>query len=78
MNSIGFVHDFLMRFVYESTAEMYDFVAQFDANHDYFTMETGLNKSFYNFILPPVSENCPTPLGVAGKKELPAIEELTK
>ena len=78
MNKVGFLHDFLMRFIYEIMAETYDFVAQYDANHDYFTMDTGLNKSFYNFILPPVPENCPTPLGVVGKKELPPIEDLTK
>ena len=67
-----------MRFLYEELARNHDFVAQFDVNHDYFTMETGLNMSFYNFILPPVPENCPTPLGVVGKKELPSIDELTK
>ena len=67
-----------MRYVYLSLSEMYDFVAQYDSKHDYVTSTTTTDKSFYGRILPPVGENCPTPLGTVGKSQLPPIKDLTK
>nr|XP_039274077.1 prostaglandin G/H synthase 2-like [Styela clava] len=45
---------------------------------DYTTWETYTNKSVYARTLHPVPKNCPTPMGVKGKKELPNPELLAK
>ena len=68
----------MMRYVYESRARFIDSLARFDSDHDYITLDAAFNKSIYARVLPPVPKNCPTPLGVKGKKELPDIEELAK
>ena len=78
MNGYDFLRDPLMRFVYLSMAELHDSVAQYDSDHDYVTISAALNKSVYSRVLPAVPENCPTPLGVVGKKELPPIDTLAK
>ena len=68
-----------MRYIYESLAELYDSVAQFDSDHNYVTIHAAVNKSFYGRILPPVPRDCPTPLGVeGGGRELPPIQDLLK
>ena len=34
--------------------------------HEYATMQSYFNRSYYAMLLPPVPKDCPTPMGVAG------------
>ena len=67
-----------MQYVYLSRAEFIDSLARYDSDHEHVTLDAAFNKSIYARVLPPVPKGCPTPLGVAGNKELPPIEELEK
>lgn len=50
----------------------------YNSGHEYITTESHFNTSYYARTLPPVPLNCPTPMGVAGKKELPDIDLLAE
>ena len=78
MNRFEPVHDFFMRYVYESRADFIDSLARFDSDHEYVTLDAALNKTVYARVLPPVADACPTPLGTIGRKELPPIDQLEK
>ena len=78
VNQMEFLCDWLMFNIILTVAQDYQSVGQFDSDHEYFTMQTALNKSFYTRNLPPVPKTCPTPLGVVGAKFLPSVDELMK
>lgn len=50
----------------------------YESDHHYITLDTYYNQSYYGRALPPVPEHCPTPMGVAGSKEYPDVDELIK
>ncbi len=39
----------------------------YNSGYDYVTTESHYNRSYYARSLPPVPQNCPTPMGVAGE-----------
>ncbi|XP_075944423.1 prostaglandin G/H synthase 2 isoform X2 [Anarhichas minor] len=50
----------------------------FNADYGYKSWEAYSNLSYYTRTLPPVPEDCPTPMGVVGKKELPDAKLLAE
>ncbi|XP_003978482.1 prostaglandin G/H synthase 2 [Takifugu rubripes] len=71
INNISFLRDAIMRYVLTSRSHLIDSPPTFNADYDYKSWEAYSNLSYYTRTLPPVSKDCPTPMGVAGKKELP-------
>ncbi|CAC5373048.1 PTGS2 [Mytilus coruscus] len=59
-------------------SHLIDIPPPYDNDHSYITLDAHFNQSFYTRVLPPVPEECPTPMGVAGKKELPDVNTLVK
>ncbi|CAG2191006.1 COX2 [Mytilus edulis] len=59
-------------------SNLIDIPPPYDNDHSYITLGAHFNHSFYTRVLPPVPEECPTPMGVAGKEELPDINALVK
>ena len=57
---------------------MVDSPPRYNTGYDYITTESHFNTSYYARSLPPVPQNCPTPMGVAGKKELPDVDLLAE
>lgn len=71
INNIPFLRDAIMRYVLTSRSHLIDSPPTFNADYDYKSWEAYSNLSYYTRTLPPVPKDCPTPMGVAGKKELP-------
>ncbi|CAJ0922740.1 unnamed protein product [Ranitomeya imitator] len=46
----------------------------YNSHYDYRNWEAYSNISYYTRSLPPVGKDCPTPMGVKGKKELPSAK----
>ena len=78
MNAFTPLHNAVIRYVYESRAAFIDSLARFDSDHEYVTLDAAFNKTVFARVLPPVPRQCPTPLGVKGRKNLPPIVELEK
>ncbi|KAL1022835.1 hypothetical protein UPYG_G00033020 [Umbra pygmaea] len=78
INSISFLRDSIMRYVLTSRSHMIDSPPTFNADYDYKSWEAYSNISYYTRTLPPLPKDCPTPMGVVGKKELPDIKVLTE
>ncbi|PKU28263.1 prostaglandin g h synthase hypothetical protein [Limosa lapponica baueri] len=43
----------------------------FNSDYGYISWEAYANVSYYTRVLPPVPDNCPTPMGTKGKRQLP-------
>nr|ALG96664.1 cyclooxygenase [Arabella sp. JCH-2014] len=78
INNIPFLHSVLMRLIYLLRAEMVDSPAVYTSAHTYVTFEAAANTSYFMRGLPPVPTDCPTPMGVAGKSELPDVDYLVE
>uniref|UniRef100_A0A8D3CKA7 Prostaglandin G/H synthase 2 n=1 Tax=Scophthalmus maximus TaxID=52904 RepID=A0A8D3CKA7_SCOMX len=78
VNSILFLRDAIMRYVLTSRSHMIDSPPTYNADYGYKSWEAYSNLSCYTRTLPPVPEDCPTPMGVVGKKELPDIKLLAE
>lgn len=76
INRVTPLHQLLIKYVYVSRANMVDTPPRYTSAHSYLTLESYFNRSYYVRSLPPVPDNCPTPMGTAGKKELPDIDLL--
>ncbi|XP_072228694.1 phosducin-like protein [Leuresthes tenuis] len=77
-----FLRDVLMRLVLTVRSNLIPNPPTFNSKYDYLNWESYYNLSYYTRILPPVPKDCPTPLGVKGKTELPdpkiLVEKLLK
>ncbi|XP_006110924.2 prostaglandin G/H synthase 2 [Pelodiscus sinensis] len=71
INSIPFFRDSIMKYVLTSRSHLIDSPPTYNSQYHYKNWEAYSNLSFYTRALPPVSPDCPTPMGVKGKKELP-------
>uniref|UniRef100_T1IVL4 prostaglandin-endoperoxide synthase n=1 Tax=Strigamia maritima TaxID=126957 RepID=T1IVL4_STRMM len=84
VNRIKPLHSFIMNqtilfpnfFTAIPRANMIDTPPRFISSHEYITMDSYYNTSYYARSLPPVPWKCPTPMGVTGKKVLPKIDDL--
>ncbi|XP_039264230.2 prostaglandin G/H synthase 2-like [Styela clava] len=74
VNSIPWLQKTFMAAVLKLRIGLVEEPSAYIANDDYTTWDTYVNRSVYARTLPPVPRNCPTPMGVAGKKELPPAE----
>ncbi|KAJ8409496.1 hypothetical protein AAFF_G00228970 [Aldrovandia affinis] len=71
INNISFVRNAIMRYVLTSRSHFIDSPPTYNVDYSYKSWEAYSNLSYYTRTLPPVSKNCPTPMGVAGRKTLP-------
>nr|ALG96649.1 cyclooxygenase b [Cavibelonia sp. JCH-2014] len=71
-SSFDFLQRALMKLIYEYRASNIYNPPVYTSEHEYVTMEAAYNRSYFARSLPPVHENCPTPMGVAGKNVLPS------
>ncbi|KAF5894672.1 prostaglandin G/H synthase 2-like, partial [Clarias magur] len=74
LNNIPFLQDSVMRYVLTSRANLIESPPTFNADYGYKSWEAYSNLSYFTRTLPPVPKDCPTPMGVAGKKELPDVK----
>uniref|UniRef100_A0A668TG24 Prostaglandin G/H synthase 2 n=1 Tax=Oreochromis aureus TaxID=47969 RepID=A0A668TG24_OREAU len=78
VNSISFLRDVIMRYVLTSRSHLIDSPPTYNADYGYKSWEAYSNLSYYTRSLPPVPQDCPTPMGVVGKKELPDVKVLAE
>ncbi|KAG7316819.1 hypothetical protein KOW79_020360 [Hemibagrus wyckioides] len=76
LNNIPFLRDSVMRYVLTSRSHLIESPPVFNADYGYKSWEAYSNLSYFTRTLPPVPKDCPTPMGVAGKKELPDVKVL--
>ncbi|KAM9444349.1 prostaglandin G/H synthase 2 [Clarias gariepinus] len=74
LSNIPFLQDSVMRYVLTSRANLIESPPTFNADYGYKSWEAYSNLSYFTRTLPPVPKDCPTPMGVAGKKELPDVK----
>lgn len=71
INNIPFLSNAIMRYVLTSRSHLIDSPPTYNSHYGYKSWEAYSNLSYYTRSLPPVGNDCPTPMGVTGKKELP-------
>ncbi|XP_015280477.1 PREDICTED: prostaglandin G/H synthase 2 [Gekko japonicus] len=71
INSLPFLRDAIMRYVLMSRSHLIESPPTYNSHYAYKSWEAYSNLSYYTRTLPPVAHDCPTPMGVKGKKELP-------
>ncbi|XP_074952857.1 prostaglandin G/H synthase 2 [Phalacrocorax aristotelis] len=71
VNNVPFLRDAIMRYVLTSRSHLIDSPPTYNSDYSYKSWEAYSNISYYTRSLPPVGLDCPTPMGVKGKKELP-------
>ncbi|KAK3088071.1 hypothetical protein FSP39_014318 [Pinctada imbricata] len=76
VNNIGFLREYVMKKVLTMRADLIDSPPTYENHHDYITMDSQFNYSQYTRTLPPVPSDCPTPMGIWGKKEMPDVGEI--
>ncbi|KAK5611188.1 Prostaglandin G/H synthase 1 [Crenichthys baileyi] len=73
-----FLRNNLMRLVLTVRSKLIPSPPTFNSKYSYLSWESYYNLSYYTRILPPVPEDCPTPLGVKGRNGLPDPEVLVE
>ncbi|KAL7984815.1 hypothetical protein Chor_003385 [Crotalus horridus] len=71
INNIPFLHNAIMRYVLMSRSHLIESPPTYNSHHGFKSWEVYSNLSYYARAVPPVDHDCPTPMGVKGKKELP-------
>ncbi|XP_075761724.1 prostaglandin G/H synthase 1 isoform X2 [Pelodiscus sinensis] len=66
-----FVRDTLMKLVLTVRANLIPSPPTYNSAYGYISWESYANVSYFTRVLPPVPEDCPTPMGTSGKKQLP-------
>ncbi|XP_062857295.1 prostaglandin G/H synthase 2 [Trichomycterus rosablanca] len=74
VNNISFLRNSVMRYVLTSRADLIDSPPTYNSAYGYKSWEAYSNLSYFTRTLPPVPKDCPTPMGVRGKKELPDVK----
>lgn len=70
------LRDWLMGVVLTVRSDLIPNPPTYNTKYDYLNWEAYSNITFYTRILPPIPQDCPTPMGVKGKRELPDPDEL--
>ncbi|XP_003410884.1 prostaglandin G/H synthase 2 [Loxodonta africana] len=78
VNNIPFLRNAIMKYVLTSRAHLIDSPPTYNVHYGYKSWEAFSNLSYYTRALPPVPHDCPTPMGVKGKKELPDSKEIVE
>ncbi|TSN30255.1 Prostaglandin G/H synthase 2 [Bagarius yarrelli] len=78
INNIPFLRDSVMGYVLTSRSHLIESPPTFNSDYGYKSWEAYSNLSYFTRTLPPVPKDCPTPMGVAGKKNLPDVEVLAE
>ncbi|XP_030626726.1 prostaglandin G/H synthase 2 [Chanos chanos] len=78
VNNIPLLRDAIMRYVLTSRSHLIDSPPTYNSDYGYKSWEAYSNLSYYTRTLPPVPQDCPTPMGVVGKKELPDVKVLAE
>ncbi|XP_076145075.1 prostaglandin G/H synthase 1 isoform X1 [Alosa pseudoharengus] len=65
------LRDWLMRIVLTARSDLIPSPPTYNSKYGYLNWESYYNTTYYTRILPPVPEDCPTPMGTKGKTELP-------
>lgn len=65
---------FVLLLCFLARSHLIDSPPTFNADYDYKSWEAYSNLSYYTRTLPPVSKDCPTPMGVAGERSNPSEE----
>ncbi|XP_007667187.1 prostaglandin G/H synthase 2 [Ornithorhynchus anatinus] len=78
INNMPFLRNAIMSYVLTSRSHLIDSPPTYNANYGYKSWEAYSNISYYTRALPPVGADCPTPMGVKGKKELPDSKEIVE
>nr|KAF6486829.1 prostaglandin-endoperoxide synthase 1 [Rousettus aegyptiacus] len=73
-----FIREMLMRLVLTVRSNLIPSPPTYDSAHDYLNWESFSNMSYYTRILPSVPQDCPTPMGTKGKKQLPDAQLLSR
>nr|XP_023663696.1 prostaglandin G/H synthase 1-like [Paramormyrops kingsleyae] len=73
-----FLRNMLMRLVLQVRASLIPSPPTYNSKYGYLNWESYSNATYYTRILPPVPEDCPTPMGVKGKAVLPDPEVLVE
>uniref|UniRef100_A0A3B3BU84 Prostaglandin G/H synthase 1 n=1 Tax=Oryzias melastigma TaxID=30732 RepID=A0A3B3BU84_ORYME len=77
-----FLRETLMRLVLTVRSNLIPNPPTFNSKYGYLNWESYYNLSYYTRILPPVPEDCPSPVGAKGRAELPdpevVVERLLK
>ncbi|XP_053137618.1 prostaglandin G/H synthase 1 [Hemicordylus capensis] len=68
-----FVRDTLMRLVLTVRANMIPSPPTYNSAYGYISWEAYANVSYFTRVLPPVPDDCPTPMGTKGPAELPDV-----
>ncbi|KAK3600354.1 hypothetical protein CHS0354_015951 [Potamilus streckersoni] len=71
LNYFPTLSNFIMKRIYLIRSNIVDSPPTYTSDHTYITWEAAANLSFFTRSLPPVPLDCPTPLGIWGKKTLP-------
>ncbi|XP_058843047.1 prostaglandin G/H synthase 1-like [Acipenser ruthenus] len=66
-----FIRDRLMRLVLTARANLIPSPPTYNSAYGYINWESYSNVTYYTRLLPPVPEDCPTPMGTKGKVKLP-------
>ncbi|KAL4617393.1 prostaglandin G/H synthase 1-like [Arapaima gigas] len=74
----SFLRDVLMRLVLTARSNLIPSPPTYNSKYEYLNWESYYNTTYYTRILPPVPEDCPTPIGVKGKATLPDPELLVE
>ncbi|XP_071097198.1 prostaglandin G/H synthase 2-like [Haliotis cracherodii] len=78
INNVSFLKNAAMKRVYTMRSHMIDSPPVFESDHEYATFDAVGNYSYYTRTLPPVPRDCPTPMGVKGKKTMPDVDYLVQ
>ncbi|TRZ02405.1 hypothetical protein DNTS_034463 [Danionella cerebrum] len=78
VNNVTFLRNAIMRYVLTSRSHLIESPPTFNSDYGYKSWEVYSNLSYYARTLPPIPHDCPTPMGVVGKKELPDVKLLAE
>ncbi|XP_044295185.1 prostaglandin G/H synthase 2 isoform X1 [Varanus komodoensis] len=78
INSIPYLRNSIMTYVLMSRSHLIESPPTYNSDYAYKSWEAYSNLSYYTRALPPVEHDCPTPMGVKGKKELPSSRTIAE
>ncbi|XP_072285550.1 prostaglandin G/H synthase 1 [Pyxicephalus adspersus] len=67
----SFIRDTIVRLVLTVRSNLIPSPPTYNSAYDYISWEAYSNVSYFTRVLPPVPDDCPTPMGTKGKLELP-------
>ncbi|KAM4695994.1 prostaglandin G/H synthase 1 [Rhinophrynus dorsalis] len=73
-----FIRDVIVRLVLTVRSNLIPSPPTFNSAYGYISWEAYSNVSYFTRVLPPIPDDCPTPMGTKGKDELPDADFLVK